>query len=54
MVPEANQALEVMKIKEVLNRQEIQVRENFHNKEGIPKEVKEIQEEMVTETEEVK
>lgn len=32
------------------NHQEIQVRENFHNKEGILKETKEIQEE----TEEVR
>ena len=48
---EANLALEVtMEIIETQNREEIQVQENFHNKEEILKEVKEI----LKETEEVK
>lgn len=50
MVLEANQAPEVMKIKEMLNPQETLIRESSHNKEEAPKEAKEVLEE----TEEVK
>ena len=50
MVPEANQVQEATEIREVRNLQEFQVQENFHNKEEILKEAKEIR----VETEEVK
>ncbi len=53
-VPAANQAHEALEIKEVQDRLGIQVRENIHNKEEALKEAKEILEEIVTETEEVK
>ncbi len=54
MVPAANPVQEAMEVKEMRGQLEIQVRESFHNKEEVLKEVKEIPEETATETEEVK